>query len=61
MYLPKLVRAGVLLAAIVSGAAASAQQQNTDNQLKEVQLGSGAFTLGGTTGSVMCFASDERP
>ena len=46
MYLPKLVRAGVVLAAIVSGAAASAQQQNTDNQLKEVQLGSGAFTLG---------------
>ena len=45
MYLPKLVRAGVVLAAMVSGCAASAQQ-NADNQLKEVQLGSGAFTLG---------------
>ena len=45
MYLAGLVRAGVVLAAMVSGCAASAQQ-NADNQLKEVQLGSGAFTLG---------------
>jgi lipoprotein NlpI/transglutaminase-like putative cysteine protease len=44
MYLAKLFRAGVVLAAILSGCEASAQQ-NTDNQLKEVQLGSGAFTL----------------
>ena len=44
MYLAGLVRAGVVLAAMMSGCAASAQQ-NADNQLKEVQLGSGAFTL----------------
>jgi lipoprotein NlpI/transglutaminase-like putative cysteine protease len=47
MYLTKLARAGVMLAAIASGCGASAQQnqQGTDNQFKEVQVGSGAFTL----------------
>src|SRR5580698_1653500 len=44
MVLAKLVRAGVMLAAIVSVTAASAQQ-TADHPLKEVQLGSGAFTL----------------
>lgn len=45
MYLAKLARAGVLLAGILGSCHAFAQQ-NADNQLKEVQLGSNAFTLG---------------
>ena len=50
MYLAKLARAGLVLTGILAACDASAQQ-NADNQLKEVQLGSNAFTLSDPTPS----------
>src|SRR6266850_2017299 len=44
MYLGKLARAGLVLTGILSTGGTSAQQ-NADNQLREVQLGTNAFTL----------------
>jgi lipoprotein NlpI len=44
MYLGKLARAGLVLTGILATSGTSAQQ-NADNQLKEVQLGTNAFTL----------------
>jgi len=46
MYLGKLARAGLVLTGILGASGTSAQQQqNADNQLKEVQLSTNAFTL----------------
>jgi lipoprotein NlpI len=50
MYLAKLARAGLVLTGILAACEASAQQ-NADNQLKEVQLGSNPFTLSDPTPS----------
>jgi len=44
MYLGKLARAGLVLTGILATSGTSAQQ-NADNQLKEVQLGTNALTL----------------